>query len=266
VDAEGVWQASLTVAAAALRRVDEAGAGSLCRLVWSCATLSGWVHKTLAVAADGDAPPADTSAAQRAVHDGRVVFDQLCTALAKSWQHEPQVFDQTVSMTAWALIAAEKCGLWRPEATPMAETAGSSQKQQQQQAPPALLLQRLLGGISSHGNAGGGQQQLSAGTVGDLAAALSELKPRLESYAHLAAVASGAQGFDGQSAEQPARSGGQLLVQLSAAVDALAAVAWQHAGTHGALEVRNVSRMLTAFSHLQVSGCHILRDVTPAGL
>jgi hypothetical protein len=252
VDAEAVWQASLTVAAAALRRVDEAGAGSLCRLVWSCATLSGWVHKTLAAAVEG-AAAADAGAAQRSLADGRVVFDQLCAALAKSWQHEPQAFGQTAAMTAWALIAAEKCGLWRPDAMQMAATAGFSQQQQQQQLP-ALLLQRLLSGISSHGKASGGQQQLhlTAGTVGDLSAALSELKHRLESYDSLATMASGALGPDTQSTEQPGSSAGQLLVQLSAAVDALAAAAWHHAGTPGALEVRNVSRMLTAFTHLQV--------------
>jgi hypothetical protein len=53
--------------------------------------------------------------------------------------------------------------------------------------------------------------------------------------------------------EQGLSLGVQLLSELSAAVDALTAAAWQHAGTPGALEVLVVARMLIAFSQLQVS-------------
>lgn len=264
LNVQDVWQASLRVAAAALRRVHEANAGNLCRMVWATAILSNWVHNRLtAVSAAGTA--AGVGAAQQAIAEGRVVFDQLCAALGKCWQQQPHTFGQSVAMTTWALIAADKSGVWRLD-SPGSSAQVSTTAQQRQVAAPTLLLQRLLDGISAHGKAGGHQQQqpLAASTVADLAVALTDLKPRVESYAILLKHAVGGQATHGngeqQGLPQDAKQGvqqqeglvGQLMGQLSVAVDALAAVAWQHAGTPGALEVRDVSRMLTAFTQLQV--------------
>jgi hypothetical protein len=283
LDVQLVWQSSLHVTAASLRRVDEAGAGSLCRMVWACAILSGWVRRQLLTAAA--AGPADAAAAQQAVAEGSVLFGQLCTAMGRDWQQQPQGFGQSAAMTAWGLIAADKSGLWRLDthlgAAAESAAAASLPPQQQQRAPPTLLLQRLLEGIcASCGKASGQlhmqQQPLTANTVGDLAVALTELKPRVDAYAIWSSHDGDAKAeqqqlqSDGAAVQAPlavsesssSSSTGredslavQLQVQMAAAVDALAAAAWQHAGNPGALEVRDVSRMLLAFCQLQVSQC-----------
>lgn len=174
--------------------------------------------------------------------------------------------------------APPAAGHARQQATPQvqakqAAAAGQQQQQQQQPEAPTLLLQHLLNGICASCGKGSGQhqhqqQQLSVNTVGDLAVALTELKPRVDAYAIWSgsSSASGAEqqqlaGADGTWATQEGSSGTgqedslpvQLQAQMAAAVDALAAAAWQHAGSPGALEVRDVSRLLLAFCQLQVS-------------
>jgi hypothetical protein len=231
------------------------------------------------------AGPADAAAAQQAVAEGSVLFGQLCTAMGREWQQQPQSFGQSAAMTAWGLIAADKSGLWRLdthlEAAAERGAAASLQQQQQQRAPPTLLLKRLLEGIcASCGKASGQhhmqQQPLTANTVGDLAVALTELKPRVDAYAiwsshdrdakaeqqqlqsdRAAVQATPAAGDSSSSSStgQQESLAVQLQVQMTAAVDALAAAAWQLAGSPGVLEVRDVSRMLLAFCQLQVSGC-----------
>lgn len=261
LDPQQVWQACLRVAAGSLRRLDEADPASLGRMVWSLATLSGWVRRRVsgsqqAVALDSEAaaggaggvlleqqtqqPLHNPAAAQQAVEEGTVVFDQVCNALRRLWHQQPRTFTHSVAITAWGLVAAEKSGLWQLLAPPPGSdsaTAAPSITGSGASAPTLLLLQ-LLDGIHQLGTA---HQQLSASTVADLAVALAEVQPRLQSA-------------DALWQRSSASGGGplQLLPHLAAAVDVLAAAGWQHAGTPGALEVRDVSRLLLSFHQLQV--------------
>jgi hypothetical protein len=283
LDPVPVWQSLLCVGSEAARRVHEARVGSLCRMVWSCAILSGWLHRSLLHAATGDAqaePQAqDVHAAQAAVAEGRVVLGQLCRALDRYWAQHPDSFSQSVSMTMWGLIAAHKSRLWELDTPPAVgqPTAAQRSPLQQPAAAPTALMQRLLTNLQQHGRAGHQQQQLLVGTVGDLVVALAELKPRLQHCVVLRPLQSGSSeqqqqqqqqqegGSQGPADEQVSSAGSpqaveqqggaaeQLLQLVDTAVEALVTAAWQHAGTPGALEVRDVSRMLVAFSNLKAS-------------
>jgi len=292
-----VWEAALGVTAAALRRVDEADANNLARLLWSTATLADWVIRNVtepsqAAAAAAAVPVVGAAAAAvvrragplQAAAEGRVVFNQLCSALGSYWQQHPSSFTTSVVVTAWGLIAADKAGLWRAFTPPPAAAEQAADQlyaqQQQQPSPPTLLLQQLLRTtVSVLGTAKAGRQyaQLPAAAVADLSVAFAELKPRLEGYAVLWKHCNGPQqqrqqqeggagvmaqdsstgGVEASSQQQGKEEEGsplQLLSALSAAGEALAAAAWQHAGSPGALEVRDVSRMMTSFCTLQVGG------------
>jgi hypothetical protein len=246
-----VWQTTLAVAASSLRRLDEADAASLSRLLWSCATLHSWhlhaLWSTAAAAqqqqqqqqqqgANGAAAGAEAGAAvHAATEDGGRMFEQLCAALAAQLQRQPGTLRASAVVTARALAAAQEQGLM-----PLPDDVTVQQQQQQQGSSSVPASVRLLQQLAEGVTAAARQQQLPARVLADLCVAWAQLLRPLQAPSAVVVQEGGG-------------GGSSAATSLAAAVDALAAAAQQLAEAPGArLEVEEVSRMLASFSRLKV--------------
>jgi hypothetical protein len=256
---QAVWAAALALAAATLRRLDEADAAALSRLLWSLATLHGWFldalwtqqqqqqqHQHQQQQAQGGVSAGRTVGAADAVTaataDGGMVFGHLCGAMQRELARQPGALLPYAAATARALGQAQARGLsgaWQPpaasEARAAAGRAPAAAAASATPSPAQLLQKQLAEGIAAA--AATQPQQLSSSLVADL---LSALVP-------LVRAAAAAHTDDGDASKQHD--------SLAAAVEGLVAVAGQHAaGRPGSVPVQDVSRLLPALSRLKVQG------------